>query len=78
MAVSESPEVESLRETVRQLSSQASKCQGYKSQLGLLASEHVGENSLRAGRSPQAGARCPTRYRGCGIEVLTDWQAYTC
>ncbi len=38
--MAESSEVESLRETVRQLSSQASRCQGHKSLLGLLAGEH--------------------------------------
>ena len=78
MAVAESHEIESLRETVQQLSSQASHCQGCKAQLGLFESEHVCDYTLRAGLSSQAGARCPARYRGCGIEVITDWQACTC
>ncbi len=54
MAVAESPEVESLRETVRQLSSQANHCQGYKLLLDLLqVSTYVITRSVQVARLKQ-------------------------
>ena len=54
MAVAEPPGVESLRETVRQLSSQASHCQGYKLLLDLLqVSKYVITRSVQVARLKQ-------------------------
>ncbi len=51
--MAESPEVESLRATVRQLSSQASHCQGFKLLLDLQVSTYVITRSVQVARLKQ-------------------------